>query len=264
MILGVYWFYEFPNKLYEFEFFKFKKGLGGLGSSPAELLTTIRCQNSDNLILQLQYLIDKYNDGKLFIYSKDNYLKISIGGWEIFDYDFLITKKVEKILQEQKTILVKDYDFRDCEIIKLTGKMADRQGAYFERKFLQIVGSEIGKNQSERLAVRMDCNIIDLEKNNFMVELVNIARAENINVLYHYEKPFQNRVNLMIFFSNGRQGINLYKKQDVNLFCLENKLDILFQKYDIKIGHIGGFEYYPYSSKEEKIELMVDKDYFLG
>jgi hypothetical protein len=41
MVLGVYWYYGFPEGLYHFDFFTHRPGIGGSSGGPAELTATV-------------------------------------------------------------------------------------------------------------------------------------------------------------------------------------------------------------------------------
>jgi hypothetical protein len=90
MILGTYWYFDFPSELYKFDFFRFRKGYGGHADNPAELNTYFEAEHPEKIVEDLQKLIDKYPDGFLFIYQEEHTLKIGTGGHQLFDYDFSI------------------------------------------------------------------------------------------------------------------------------------------------------------------------------
>lgn len=129
------------------------------------------------------------------------------------------------------------------------------------KNILKLVSSEFKKHNAQNALLRLDCNLKLKEKNAFLQSLKVISAEENINVLFYLEKDFGNETNLMIFFTNGRQGLNLSKKQFVDVISFENKLEEAIIENDVNIGHVGGFENYPRS--ETKIEMMVDQEFII-
>ena len=101
MNLGVYWYFGFPEGLYNFEYLTFQKGNGGHADNPAELITNIIVQKPDDLIDKLKLLINQHKEGFLFIYRDNNRLQIVTGGYQLFDYDFLLAKEVELLLKNE-------------------------------------------------------------------------------------------------------------------------------------------------------------------
>ena len=67
----------------------------------------------------------------------------------------------------------------------------------------------------------------------------------------------------MLFFTNGRQGVGLKPKQEVDITAFENSMDLLIKKHAVELGFIGGFdENYP---KGNSIALkIVDAEFIIG
>ncbi|MEN7548839.1 hypothetical protein AAG747_13035 [Rapidithrix thailandica] len=257
MVLGVYWYFEFPSGLYEFEYFQYRKGLGGHADNPAELVAYIICENPGHLIKNLERLTQQYKESYLFIRMEGNRLQIGTGSHHLFDYDFEFMVKVETLLKKEAVVLVDKHVFEAPRLIRLFSPK--EKMAWPTKDFLRIVGSSIRKNNAETLALRMDCHIGEGVKNAFLEELGLIADAENIRVLYYLEKKYHDRINLMLFFSNGRQGLGLQPKQVIQLPRLEMKIEALKEQYGIEFGHTGN---YPDSTPQ--IIKMVDQEFVLG
>ncbi len=261
MILGTYWYFNFPNDLYKFDYFKFKKGYGGHSENPAELVVTFKTEYQEEIINDLKILLDKYSDGFLFVYLEDNKLKIGTGGYQLFDYDFLIIEEVEKILKKYKIILTTNETFNNPTIKRFHNQTTQNKSIYPKKGFLQVVGSDLKKNNAENSKLRLDCNLDFKGKNKFINELRDMVNENNIDVFFYYEKDFKEKTNLMLFFTNGRQGLNLSNKKYIDTLSLENKIENIIKINNVNFGHISGFDLYPLDGP--KIEKMIEQEYIL-
>lgn len=258
MILGTYWYFDFPTDLYKFEYFEFRKGYGGHADNPAELVANIVSENPEKIISELRLLIKLYDEGFLFVYQDGHKLKIGTGAHQLYDYDFLIIAEVEKILRKEQIIIAKEQKLDNPIFLRITKENSLKNIIYPTKNILQIVGSELKKHNAENLKFRLDCNLSLDDKFNFIKELKIISKEENINVLFYYHKEFENKVNLMVFFTNGRQGLNLSNKQIVNSSNFENKIELAMLKSNVKCGHINGIDLYPQNGP--KIEMIIEEE----
>ena len=260
MNLGVYWYFGFPEGLYNFEYFTFQKGNGGHTDNPAELITNVIIQNPDDLIDKIKSLIDQHKEGFLFIYRDNNRLQIVTGGYQLFDYDFLLAKEVELLLKNENAELTNNSKFETNQLVKFSGANKKDQNLP-TKKYLQVVGSNLKKANAETMSLRLDCCLNFKDKKDFINKLSEIAKSVNINVFYYYDFDFSDKSNLMLFFTNGRQGLDLQPKQNVDLISFEEKLEKLFIEYQVKLGYERGDNIYPKNGPN--IELIVDKEYIL-
>ncbi|WP_306353032.1 hypothetical protein [Flavobacterium sp. '19STA2R22 D10 B1'] len=260
MILGVYWYFEYPTDLYTYDYFKFGKGYGGHADNPASLETIVKTAHPERVLEKLQAVVNQYEESFLYAYQDENILKIGTGSHQLFDYDFLFMKEVEKILKKEEVILCEDEKLNQPKLIRFENK--NKPFIYPKKKFLQLVGSSLKKQNAETMALRMDCNIVIAEKNKFISAISATAKEENIDVLYYLEKEVESRTNLMLFFTNGRQGKALQKKQYIDILSFEDKMESILEKYPIALGHIGGFDYYP--KGKPTIVMKVDEEYIIG
>lgn len=259
MILGTYWYFHFPAGLYEFDYFEFKNGQGGHADNPAELITNIKADNPEKIISDLKSLISKYNEGFLFIYQDGQKLTIGTGGHQLFDYDFLLISEVEKILKKEKTILNLNQKLENPLFIKICSDNSTTKFIYPKKAFLQLVGSNLKKHNAETASFRLDCNLEKVNRSLFINDLKKLAKEENINVLFYYDKDFDTKTNLMIFLTNGRQGLNMTSKQFVNTSSLETYIEELLIKYNVELGHKSGVELYPQNGPH--IEMIIDSEF---
>lgn len=259
MLLGVYWFYDSPEDLYKFDFFKFHKGLGGIANKCAELKAIVFVQNPDGLIEELKEFV-KRNPCFLRVEQNGNFFNIETFDYFFFDHTLEILISIERqILKKRNAKLIKEKITFDTKFTKI---FSNYENNFFTIKhdFIQIVSSDVNKNNSQVISIRIDCNLPSKFKNEFINELVSICEEENINVFYFYESEYYNYTNLMLFFTNGRLFRN--KIIDVNIESFEDKIFQMIHRYNIQFKHLGDFKYYPiYHSKS--VKLMVDQDYIL-
>ena len=65
----------------------------------------------------------------------------------------------------------------------------------------------------------------------------------------------------MIFFTNGRQGLNLTSKKYTDIESFENKIENVIMRNYVNFGHISGFDLYP--QKGPKIEKMIEQEFII-
>lgn len=258
MILGVYWAFKFPEKIYSYDFFKYRGTKGGHAHSPSELFMNCRTKNPDVLIDKLNKVIVDNPFGRLFIYKKEDCLSIATGSYFLFDYDFLLTKKIEEILKSEQITDINETETKGGELIRIVGdKRFHETDSYPKQGFFQLVGSEITDYNSELYSIRFDCNILSSELNNFLSDLKTILNEENITLAFYIDKIADKRINLMMFFTNGRQGLDLNLLITTNACSLENKIENLKSKYSLEFGFVKG--YYPDSKRKEI--MIIDEEF---
>ncbi|WP_375578525.1 hypothetical protein ABWH96_16060 [Marivirga tractuosa] len=260
MVLGVYWYFGFPEGLYSYDYFKWKPGYGGHANNPAQLETTVSCPKPEALISSLKSLIHEINQGFIYIYQNVKQLKIGTGSFNLHDFDFELMKKVELILKQHQVQLINDFSTKVIQPIKLHIKK-DYSPAFPNLKLLKQVSSQMKKYNAETSLLRLDINIPLKEKNTFLNKLKKISDEENINVLFYLEKDVEESVNLMLFFGNGRQGHNFKEKQNVDAENLESKIIALSHQFGIDYQFKGSWDYYP--KGDYNIVKIVDKEFII-
>lgn len=260
MILGVYWYFEFPAGLYSFDHFQFKKGYGGHADNPAQLIANVTTPEPDRLLQQLKSFIDQHEDGELFVYKDNHKLRIGTGGHQLHDYDFLLIKEVENLLKNEKVEFHKDLKIENAQLIWLS---ADHKKTilYPKKDFLRVVGSPLRKGNAETLALRMDCNVSIHHKTNFIADLSALSQSVNINVFFYHDHDFSDRTNLMLLFANGRQGLDFQEKQYIDTTLFELGVEELLHKHSVQLGHKEGYELYPQNGPV--VVQIVDREYVL-
>lgn len=259
MILGVYWYFKFPESLYHFKFFKFFEGYGGHADNPAELVARVQVENTDDFIGKLEDLKTHFKKAFLHLNINGNQLIISIGDHMLFDFHFQFALEIEELLiRENANIL--DFSSSFKSLSTKTYSIEGENMGNKEYRFLQIVGSDFKKDNAENLSIRMDCNLPLFDKKFFINDLISICQEENLSVFYYKDHDFNSHCNLMLFFTNGRQKKESIQTVHINSFG--HKINQLTQKYSLHFGHLEGLKYYPQNAPH--IELMIDEEYILS
>ncbi|MCX8534378.1 hypothetical protein [Chryseobacterium luquanense] len=260
MILGVYWFYKFPEDLYDYSFFKFAGGLGGHANDAAEIQARVFVKDLEQFLAEIKTLKHQYPKAYLSIKTDGSDLLINIGDYNLYDYHFQFAEEIEQILKEQNAIsinndkpfnAIQSYDFNNgFEMV-------------FERNkhlFISLVSSNFKKHNAENAAFRIDCHLPLNHKKAFIKALTQICIEEHISVFYYNDSEFEGKINLMLFFTNGRQTKD--KIQNVNINLFGDKVQHLLEKYSAKIGHLGGYAHYPKNGPF--MELMKDQEFIIN
>lgn len=260
MVLGIYWYYGFPEGLYSFEHFKWLPGYGGHASNPAKLECVVEAPAPDRLLQRLHQLIADFEEGHIIVYRQGNILEISTGSFHLYDYDFLLMKKVEAILNEEKVAISGQIDRRSAELIRVFSRKVHPQ-TYPVKKLLQMVSSEKNKCNAESAMLRLDCFVPVLQKADFIAALSRLATEEQIEVLFYKEHAFETGINLMLFFGNGRQGLDLKPLKRIDIERLEEKAEAALVAHNGTVKHRGGWDFYP--TGDPVVVKMIDGEFIL-
>ncbi|ROI06335.1 hypothetical protein EGI16_00055 [Chryseobacterium sp. G0240] len=258
MILGVYWYFKFPETLYHFRFFQFFEGHGGHADNPAELAARVQVNDLNSFIRKLEELKTRFKETYLHLNINENQVIISTGDYLLFDYYFQFAEEIEKLLILENAVLL---DSRTpFKTISSKSYLPEREKfENIEHRFIQLVGSDFKGNNAENYSIRIDCNLPLAYKRDCFNELISICKEENIHVFYYHDFDFKDQSNLMLFFTNGRQYNNNIQTIRINSFG--SKVRQLTQKFPLHFGHFGGFQYYPLNGPH--VEMMIDPNYIL-
>lgn len=257
MILGVYWYFKFPENLYHFRFFKFFQGFGGHADNLVKLEARVSVNHPESILENLEELHLRFKNIYLEIKINDNQFLISVGDRQLFDYHFQLVSEIEKLLIHENAILI-ETPFETKSTRYFTPEKEKFEP--IEHRFIQIIGSDLKKNNAENLSIRIDCHLPLIYKKDLINDLTRICDEESIHALYYHDCDFKNHCNLMLFFTNGRQMENAVQQVSVN--SLGSKIRLLTQKYPLHFGHFGGMEHYPMNGPH--VELITDDEYILN
>lgn len=259
MVLGVYWYYKFPDGLYHFDFFKFLKGFGGHANNPALLQASVSIPDAERFLSRIRELKSEYKRTYLKVKADGNYLFIETGDYTLFDYHFQLASEIEGLLKDENAALTEYKASPDKETVYNFD--ADYEGMYGERKhdFIQLVGSDFKKYNAENFSMRIDCHFSLNVKTTFLHDLTEVCREENIAVFYYFDFETDDFINLMLFFTNGRQTKE--QIQIVDLISFGDKFQNTAEKYTVQFGHKNGLKSYPVNGPH--IQLMADEEFII-
>ncbi|SHM96132.1 hypothetical protein SAMN05444360_12353 [Chryseobacterium carnipullorum] len=256
MILGVYWYFKFPENLYRFQFFTFINGMGGHADNLAGLEARVLVKQPENLLKKLEELHLRFKRIYLDLKINGNQLLISTGDYTLFDEHFQFVSEIEQLLILSHAHLTETpFEATSTRNFRPENKPYET----IQHRFIQIIGSDFKKDNAENLSIRIDCNLPLSCKKDLINHLTLLCHEENIHVFYYYEKDFKSQCNLMLIFSNGRQMENAI--QNVHIHSFGNKILQLTQKYPLHFGHFGGMDYYPLDGPF--VQLIKDEEYIL-
>jgi len=261
MILGINWFREFPIELYDYKFFNFRRSPGGHADYPAELETLIQTSTCEQLVEQIQELVNCYKQARIFLKIRNNNLKIMIGWYSLFDFDFSFANEVERLLTKNNVNFSNEEGFTNEELLKLGNHNLYNEFKYPKIENSSIVYSSPGKNNAITSSLRIDCNVVKEEYNELIYKLNKIGDECNFNSIYISQKQSKSRdrENLSIFLTNGRQGRNLNEMIVSDGVKTEQMINNLDSENLIQFGQIGDWKFSP--SKIKTIVRVEDKEY---
>lgn len=258
-MLGVYWYFGFPEGLYSFRYFKFFPGYGGHADNPAELSAIVIADDGVQLLQDLQRAVDHHPFSYLRVTLSGNLFHISTGGYQLFDFDFKLIEHVDQLLTHSKVEGISKPEFVNPVTHQFIGTKL-LQHTYPRLKYLQVTGSDKKKFNAECSAVRLDCHVAESREKNFTEALKKLMTESGINVMYFYSTDKNGIVNLMYFFTNGRQGNNS-EPVPVQLSTLDTNIEALMKVHAVQKNHLPEIEYPAYG--ERKIVLMCNEEFIL-
>lgn len=251
MILGLFWFTGFPDGIYEFEYFRFERGYGGHGDTPARLLAEIETVCPGQVLEEIRSLHVKYGMRLISYYQEGSWVQIRLTDYYLYDFDFLFAREVETVFrkwkvfpsQRQKSLFSVQKAFGDS--VGYPESMALRpELVYFFHSQEKILSNVW------RVSLGVNCHVATGRKECLINELDRIAEDEGIDIFYYYERIVGDWINLVMVFTNGRQGLDLKMMKDVNTLAFENRIRHLFESCHAIAGEIEGEE--KYLVKEKK------------
>ena len=207
MVLGVYWYYGFPEKLYHFDFFVFNPGRGGHADGPAELTATVRAPDPAALLAEVQAVVARYPEGYLFGKAHGPLLHLDLGDYALTDYTFHVAGELEQVLRRQGATLTTEPLPADASLLRLTAPHDPTPPYDYGDGQLQAVSSRPGAHRAQVALLRLDCHLPLAQKAAFLTGLDALCEQFQLDVLYYFDREIVSQVNLMVFFGQGRQGV---------------------------------------------------------
>ena len=182
MVIGTFWYFNFPSEFYNFEYFKFKNGYSGYAESEASLIANIEVIDSKTIIARLQNLIEIYNEGSFYIYEGEKQIIIRIESYTLFDYDFLLITEIEKILKEEN-VKTSNAEIKNYNYYYLFNETYQSLKQQWSSRFLKLERNNLKNNSGDNVKIRLNCHLNINNKNSFITDLKKIAKKI---ILRHY------------------------------------------------------------------------------
>ncbi|UOQ53400.1 hypothetical protein [Hymenobacter cellulosivorans] len=261
MLLGVYWYYGFPEGLYHYDFFTYQPGTGGMAGGPAELTTTVRAANPASLLTAVQAVAARYPQMELLAQAHGSLLRLTLGGWALPDYAFFVATQLETVLHQHEATRTAEPLPADVPLLRLD-RPADDTPPYRYGGIFAAVSSGPKKHQAETASLRLDCHLLLGHQEDFLKELDALCPAFGLDVLHYLDQEVATQVNLMLFFGNGRQGVGGAPLRYTNVDALANAVELLMVDYDAHRGHRGSYPTH-YPRRGPHVVRVVDAEFVL-
>ena len=170
-----------------------------------------------------------------------------------------MVSEIDEVLKNEDAVLT-DHE-KPFETEAAYNFDTDRKAISWEKKhdFIQLVGSDFKSFNAENFSLRIDCYVSFHLKKDFLNNLAAACQQENISVFYHYDFESEDFVNLMLFFTNGRQMRDHIQSVDINSFG--NRVQSIAGTYSAQFVHKNGLESYPVNGPH--IHLMADEEFII-
>lgn len=262
MLLGVYWYYGFPDDLYQFDFFTFRPGLGGHADAPAELATTVLAPDPAALLAAVQAVATRYPDGYLFGQAHGACLRLELGDYGLTDYTFHVAGELEQVLRQQHATLAPEPLPPDTPLLRLATPQDPYPPYAWEDGLVQAVSAKPGPHRAEVALLRLDCHLPTARQASFLHDLDQLSAQFGLDVLYYFDRKLAAAVNLMVFFGNGRQGIGGSPLRYTDTGALRTAVAACLHTHSGQAGHLGS---YPkeYPRRGPHVVRVVDDAFIL-
>lgn len=261
MLLGVYWYYGFPEGLYHFDFFTFQAGLGGHADGPAELTATVRAPDPAALLAAVQAVAARYPEGYIFGKTHGAVLRLDLGDYALTDYTFHVAGELENMLRKQDATPTAEPLPTDTPLLRLAEPHDPTPPYCYGDGQLQAVSSHPGQHQAQAALLRLDCHLPLAQKANFLAVLNDLCAQFGLDVLYYLNRKIGPHLNLMVFFGNGRQGVGGQPLRYTDTAALKIAALACLAAYSGQTEHLGTYADYP--DRGPHIVCLVDADFVL-
>lgn len=262
MLLGVYWYYGFPEGLYHFDFFTYRPGIGGSSGGPAELRATVRASNPTALLDQVRAVAARYPDGYLDGYAHGPLVRLQLDDWALTDYTFHLASELEQVLRQQQATPTSEPLPADTPLLRLAAPQDPTPPYSYGDGELQAVSSRPGKQRAEVALLRLDCHLSLARQVDFLAALEVLCAQCGLDVLYYFDRKIPPQVNLMVFFGNGRQGVGGQPLRYTDTTAVKMTVLACLAMHGGQPKHLGD---YPadYPRRGPHVICMVDADFVL-
>ena len=262
MLLGVYWYYGFPEGLYHFDFFTHRPGIGGSSGGPAELEATVQAPNPTALLDQVRAVAARYPDGYLHGYVYGSLVRLVLDDWALTDYAFHLAGELEQVLRQQQATSTAELLPAGTPLLRLAVSQDPTPPYSYGDGQLQAVSSRPGKHRAEVALLRLDCHLPLTRQADFLAALEALCEQFGLDVLYYFDRKIPPQANLMVFFGNGRQGVGGQPLRYTDTTAVKTAVLACLAAHGGQPKHLGD---YPadYPRRGPHVIRMVDADFVL-
>ncbi|RQP16515.1 MAG: hypothetical protein EAS52_11565 [Parapedobacter sp.] len=230
----------------------------------AALTATVQTKSHpDQLLNSIKELVDKHAYCFANCRLAGDKLRIYTGDYHLFDFRFSFATEIEHLLKQHNAIKIENTALENAQQCIFsnpeTAHEEKEEYPFGDYPFLRLVGSDFKKNNAQNKAIRIDCHVHRSHKEDFVEALAAVCPDENIDVFYYFQSASGDDINLMLFFTNGRQYTHRIRNVPLNLFG--EKISLLAEKYRVSFGFADGYNLD--TGDEPNIRLMVDQDYII-
>jgi hypothetical protein len=262
MLLGIYWYYGFPEELYQFDFFAFGAGRGGHADGPAELTATVHAPDPAALLAAVQAVAARYPEGYIFGKMHGPVLHLDLGDYALTDYTFHVAGELEQVLRHHHATPTTAPLPADAPLLRLATPHDPTPPYSYGDGSLQAVSSRPGLHRAQAALLRLDCHLPLARQAGFLAALEALCVQFDLDVLYYFDHTIKPHVNLMLFFGNGRQGVGGRPLRYTDATTLKAAVLASLAAHDGQPQHLGA---YPadYPRRGPHVVRVVDADFVL-
>jgi len=261
MLLGVYWYYGFPEELYHFDFFTYRPGIGGSSGGPAELTVTVRAPDPAALLAEVRAVAARYPDGYLFGKAHGPALYLELGDYAVPDYTFFVAGELEKVLRHHHATPTTEPLLAAAPLLRLAAPHDPTPPYSYGDGQLQAVSSRPGPHRAEVALLRLDCHLPLAQQAGFVAALDGLCAQFKLDVLYYLVRKISPQVNMMVFFGNGRQGVGGQPLSYTDPGALKTAVLASLAAHGGQTGHLGSSADYP--RRGLHVVRVVDEEFVL-
>jgi hypothetical protein len=261
MLLGVYWYYGFPEGLYHFDFFTFQAGRGGHADGPAELTATVRAPDPAALLAAVQAVAARYPEGYIFGKAHGAVLHLDLGDYALTDYTFHVAGELENVLRQHHATPTTEPLPAGTPLLRLAEPHDLTPPYSYGDGVLQAVSSHPGQHQAQVALLRLDCHLPLAQKADFLAALNALCEQFGLDVLYYLDHKIGSELNLMVFFGNGRQGVGGLPLRYTDTAAVKAAVLASLAAYEGQPEHLGNDSHYP--NRGPHIVRVVEADFVL-
>ena len=214
------------------------------------------------LLAAVRAVAARYPEGYIFGRAHGSTLRLELGDYSLTDYAFHVAGELENVLRHHGATPTTEPLPADTPWLRLA-EFHDPTPRYsYGDGLFQSVSSGPRKHQAQTTCLRLDCHLPQGRKAGFLAALDALCGQFALDVLYYFDHPVPPQENLIVFFSNGRQGVGGQSLRYTDAAALKTAVLAALAAHG---GHPGCLGEYPtdYPRSEPRVIRVVDTDFVL-